>query len=214
MATVFASLHSKGGSGKSLVALCLAEALALDGSSVLVLDTDPQGTAKAYSRTGGEVMVVGTPSADKLEEEIERLGSGYDAIVIDGSARLQGSTGAIIRLSDLVLIPVQPSPADLWATANIVGLIQERREVVGHPVAGFVLNRVKASTNLANEVGEILEQFDLPVVCRLHDRVAFQESLISGETPMSYRPGGKAASEQETLLEATLDLLEASNGQA
>ena len=148
------------------MALSLADALHRDGSSVLILDTDPQGTASEWSQAqeGDGPMVVGAPSAEKLEQELDRLGASYDAVVIDGSAQLKGSTGSIIRVSDLVLIPIQPSPADIWATENIVSLIKERQEVVGEPAAGFVLNCVVAGTNVAEDVTDLLSEFDLPVL--------------------------------------------------
>jgi len=153
-------------------------------------------------------MVVGAPSAEKLEQELDRLGASYDAVVIDGSAQLKGSTGSIIRVSDLVLIPIQPSPADIWATENIVSLIKERQEVVGEPAAGFVLNCVVAGTNVAEDVTDLLNEFDLPVLGRFHRRVAFVEALVTGETPLTYKPTGKASQEIENLYEASLDALE------
>lgn len=211
MPIVISSIHSKGGVGKSTVALSLADALHQNGSSVLILDTDPQGTASEWSQAqeGEGPMVVGAPSADKLEQELDRLGASYDAVVIDGSAQLKGSTGSIIRISDLVLIPVQPSPADIWATENIVELIKDRQEVVGEPAAGFVLNCVVAGTNVAEDVIDLLDEFDLPIMGRFHRRVAFVEALVTGETPLTYKPGGKAAQEIENLHDASLDALEA-----
>ena len=211
MPIVISSIHSKGGVGKSTVALSMADALHQDGSSVLVLDTDPQGTASEWTQAqeGDGPMVVGAPSAEKLERELDRLGASYDAVVIDGSAQLKGSTGSIIRVSDLVLIPIQPSPADIWATENIVGLIKDRQEVVGEPAAGFVLNCVVSGTNVADDVTEILDEFDLPVLGRFHRRVAFVEALVTGETPLTYKPSGKAAKEINNLYSASLDALEA-----
>lgn len=211
MPIVISSIHSKGGVGKSTIALSMADALHQDNSSVLVLDTDPQGTASEWTQAQKNregPMVVGAPSAEKIEHELDQLGASYDAVVIDGSAQLKGSTGSIIRISDLVLIPIQPSPADIWATENIVELIRERQEVVGEPAAGFVLNCVVAGTNIADDVSEILGEFDLPVLGRFHRRVAFVEALVSGETPLTYRSRGKAAQEIEDLYNASLDALE------
>lgn len=207
MAVIISSVHGKGGVGKSNVALCIASALHEDGSSVLVLDTDPQGTASTWAQQGEGPLVVGAPSIERLEQEISRLGASYDAVVIDGSAQLKGSTGAIIRLSDLVLVPVQPSPADLWATSPIVELIRERQEVVGSPAAGFVLSRATPGTNLTADTAEVLEQMGLPVLATLHQRVDFAEALLSGESPLTYAPKGKAAAEVQALYDAALETL-------
>ena len=182
MPIVVSSIHSKGGVGKSTVALSLADALHQDGSSVLVLDTDPQGTASEWvqAQEGDGPMVAGAPSAEKLERELERLGASYDAVVIDGSAQLKGATGSIIRVSDLVLIPIQPSPADIWATENIVELIEDRQEVVGEPAAGFVLNCVVAGTSVAGGVKERLDEFGIPGLGRFHRRRGFRLALVAG----------------------------------
>lgn len=210
MSIVISSLHSKGGVGKTTVALSTADALFRDGHSVLVLDTDPQGTASSWSQAQelDGPMVVGAPSADKLEHELDRLSASYDAVIIDGSAQLKGSTGSIIRLSDLVLIPIQPSPADIWATQSLVELIKDRRAVVGTPAAGFVLNCVVAGTNVADDVTDVLDEMGLPVLARLHRRVSFVEALVTGETPLTYEPRGKAAKEIRALYDAALDALQ------
>lgn len=210
MPLVISSLHPKGGVGKSTVSLCIAECARVhDAQDVLILDTDPQGTSARWSQSADAgPLVVHTPNVEQLEAEIERLGASYELVVIDGSAQLKGATGAVIRLSDLVLLPVQPSPADVWATEPIVQLIHDRRKAVGSPAAGFVVNRATPNTNIADDVVDVLEAMNLPVLTTLHQRVAFVEALVSGETPVTYRPKGKAAQEQSQLYEAALDALE------
>lgn len=209
MPIVISSLHPKGGVGKSTTALCIAECARVhEQQDVLVLDTDPQGTSARWSQSAETgPLVVHTPNVEQLEAEIERLGSAYELVVVDGSAQLKGATGAVIRLSDLVLLPVQPSPADVWATEPIVQLIHDRREAVGSPAAGFVVNRATPNTNIADDVVDVLESMDLPVLATLHQRVAFVEALVTGETPLTYKPKGKAANEQNALYDAAIELL-------
>lgn len=207
MSLVLSFLHPKGGVGKSTVALCLAAALYENGESVRVLDTDPQGTALAHfqARDESPPLVESTPSAEEVEEAL--AGAEEDVVLIDGSARMKGATGRLVALSDMVLIPVQPSPADVWAARSMAELVKRRQKETGDPAAGFVLNRVTAGTRLGKETTEVLEDLGFPVVAKLHRRVAYAEALVTGETPTTYEPEGKAAGEISDLLEATLDAL-------
>jgi chromosome partitioning protein len=207
MPLVLSVQHPKGGVGKSLVALCLAEALHEDGESVRVLDTDPQGTAVAHygARDERPPHVVSTPSAEEVEAAVGE--AEEDVVVIDGSARMEGTTGTLVGLSDLVLIPCQPSPADLWAVRSMTELVRKQRDRTGDPAAGFVLNRVTAGTRLSKETITELEKLGLPVLATLHRRVAYAEALVTGQTPLTYEPEGKAAEEARTLVDAVLDVL-------
>lgn len=213
MPLVISTLHSKGGVGKSTIALFLARAMQQEGNEILVLDTDPQGTASSWAHSqeddSDQPLVLHTPSIQQLERELKRLGQAYDAVIIDGSAKLEGSTGALIRLSDAVLIPIQPSPADIWASSDIVELIVARQEATGgEPAAAFVINRAITGTNLADDVGAIVENMGIPVLpARLSQRVAFAESLIAGETPLEYNRSGKAAQEIVDLRDSVYELL-------
>jgi len=95
---------------------------------VLLVDADPQGSALAWSavRTADPLFaVVGMPKPT-LHRDLPGIAKDYEAVVIDGAPRVNELGRAAIMASDLVLIPVQPSPYDVWATADIVQLIQRR----------------------------------------------------------------------------------------
>lgn len=211
---IIAVLNSKGGSGKTTLTTNLARAVQKDGYKVLIVDTDPQGTARDWAAAGedsGQPPVIGVNNARTLQKDLRDIGASYDAVLIDGSAKLEGMTGACVRSADAILIPVQPSPADIWGTSDVVGLVQQRQEVTdGIPPAAFVVSRQISRTNLADEIQEALEDFRLPVLeGRTTQRVAFAEALISGETVLDVEPGGKAAQEIEAIKDNLYDLLNA-----
>ena len=114
---IFGFFNQKGGVGKSTLSICLAASLARTGARVLLIDADPQGSALdwAAARQGPPLFtVVGFPRPS-IHKEIGQIGQGYDHIVIDGPPRVTDLARSAIMASDVVVIPVQPSPYDIWA---------------------------------------------------------------------------------------------------
>lgn len=180
---VVATVHSKGGVGKSCIAINVARDLQLRGLDVAILDTDKQSTASNWQASGDiedlpAVYSVEEPSA--LEQNIKRLKGAFDVVVIDGGAHLQKMHAAIIKAADLVMIPVQPAPADIWPLKTIVDLIKTRQEVAGSPEAAFVVSRRKARTRLSKVMEDTLAPFELPVWEGTVDRVAYAEAIGNG----------------------------------
>lgn len=111
-------------------------------------------------------------------------------------------------MSDLVLIPVQPSPLDIWAAGALVEPVRVRLEIVGRPRAAFVVVRQVVGSALADGVREALEAQGLPVLsARLSQRVAYVEALAGGVTVLEHDPAGKAAAEVLALMDEALTLL-------
>lgn len=207
---VIGLVHSKGGTGKSTIAVNLARALQLRGAAVVVIDTDPQGTAQNWkaSNTRGDDLppVFGVTKAGALQQDVRRLSKAFDVAVIDGKAHLQAMDAAIIKTADLVLIPVQPSPADIWPTEAIVEMIQARRMVADKPAAAFVVSRRKPGTNLSAGVEDVLQRFGLPVWAGTHDRVAYAQAIGQGLGVVDMNDR-KAAAEIDTLTAHVIDTL-------
>lgn len=174
-------LNQKGGSGKSTIATNLARALQLRGYRVLLADCDPQGTARDWhlSSDGEAPNCVGT-DRPTLEQTLPSFADSYDICVVDGAPAASDLLVSAIKASDLVLIPVQPSPADVWAAEEIVEIIQARREALGRPEAAFIVSRAITGTRLAEELSEALSSFELPIIEGTHQRVAYASALGRG----------------------------------
>lgn len=202
------TVHSKGGCGKSTVAINIARALQLRSLDVAMLDTDKQSTAQNWRASGSEELlpVFGVEKPSNLESTAEGLADAFDVAVIDGGAHLQEMHAAIIKQSDLVLIPIQPSPGDIWPTETIVDLIKARQQVAGGPEAAFVINRRKQGTRLGKATEEALRQFDMPVWDGTADRVAYAEALGNGISVVE-SSNNKAAAEVEAITDNVIETL-------
>ena len=213
-ATVLAVLNPKGGSGKSTLATNLARALQLTGRNVLVVDADPQGPARDWRQTAGDdvdlppVFGVDRPT---LEKDIPKVASAFDVVVIDGAAKAAPMSVSAVKAADVVLIPVQPSAADLWAASDLVDIVTARRSVTeGSPRAAFVVSRQIPGTRLAAGIQEVLDGYGLPVLeARTSQRVAYAEALAAGLSVIDHEPDGKAADEIRAVLAEIEPLLTA-----
>jgi len=162
---VISFLQEKGGAGKTTLATNVAHGLKLRGFSVLLVDNDPQGSSRDWNEENqGQLLPVIGLDRETIAKDIKAIKEGFDFIIIDGAPQLTRLSAAAIRASDIVLIPVQPSPYDVWASSNLVELIKARKEINNEmPHAAFIISRAIKNSKLSKEVSDSIKEYGLPV---------------------------------------------------
>lgn len=209
---ITAILNQKGGVGKTTLATHLATEFAYRGERALIVDADPQGSALDWSQTRAQQRVprlagvIGL-ARETLHHEVPVIARNVDQVVIDGPPRVTALARSAILASDLVLVPVLPSPYDVWASAEVVSLITEARLFKASLRAAFVINRKVVGTVIGREVRAALAMHPLPVIdVDIAQRVIFAESVAGGRVVRESRPHCAAAREIAALAAAVLAL--------
>jgi chromosome partitioning protein len=200
---IYAFLNQKGGVGKTTLSLHVAAALARRGQRVLLIDADPQQSAMKWSavRAGAVSFAVIGMAKATLHKEIGSLGADYDAVVIDGPPRVTELARSILLAADVVVIPVQPSPLDVWAAAETVDLAKEARLFKEDLKVVIAINRKIVNTAIGRDVREALGGLEVPILAAdISQRVGFAESMAAGQTVFESDPGGIAAREVSSLV--------------
>src|SRR5690348_5073204 len=195
---IIAVVNQKGGAGKTTIALNLAAAFAAERQRVLLIDADPQQTAQdwaAIRQSPPPFQVVGLVKP-VLHRDLPKMAADYDQVVIDGAPRNYEVARSAIAAADLVLIPVQPSGADFWASRETVGLVKEMLTIKETQKSVFVVSRKIGRTVLGRDISEALAEFGIPILhAGTTQRVAYAEALTEGTTVIEQQPNGPAADE-------------------
>ncbi|WP_170381352.1 ParA family partition ATPase [Ruegeria atlantica] len=193
--------QQKGGAGKTTLVTNLATAYLAEGKSVVLLDTDPQGSLGKWldirEETVGEneKLQFSTSTAYGISRALRGVGGEADVILIDTPPKADSDVRWVLRESDLVLVPIAASQADVWATHDILDLADR----AGKPT-NIVLNRTRAGTRVGEHVAKsVSELVAKPLQSSLANRVVYAEALGRGLGAMEAKKTGSASEEVRAL---------------
>lgn len=215
---IIAVVNQKGGSGKTTISMQLAGALSRRNNRVLVVDADPQGTATRWAASAEDdhpfpAAVVGLSAANnKVHREARKFVDNYDFIIIDCPPAADSPVPqSALLIADLALVPIIPSPLDMWATVGIREVINTVSDLNEDLRARLVINQCQPNTTLAQEALEVLPEFGIEL-CEtyIRQRQVYRQSAVFGQTVHDFGSKATAAIEEiEALTDEALALVKA-----
>lgn len=200
---VIALVGNKGGAGKTTLSVNLAAGLARQGKSAM-LDADPQGSSLQWRAFADDDKAPDVFQAiEDLGTQTRELSSAYQYVIVDCPPSVHApQTNAVLQVCDLAIIPVQPSPMDLWATVHIERAISQARENNPALLAVLVINQLESRTTLSKIVREALAEIALPVaVTSIRRRAIYRTSILEGKSIFDVgKRGQDAANELDQLI--------------
>lgn len=197
---VIALVQQKGGAGKSTIAAHLATAFSKLGSDTLLIDTDPQQTLTNWFRLREQVennkkypLKLISTSGLRLDNEISK-NKNRDIIVIDTPANIETETKFAIRSANLIILPCQPSPNDLWASQTTLKIINKENKHIR-----IILNRCSSHSKLLKQIDSSLPENIIKN--SLGNRVAFANSMARGLTVLETEPNSVSNQEISVIIE-------------
>jgi len=206
MSKVITIAQQKGGAGKTTVAAHIAVALSQKGNRVAVIDIDPQGSLTHWHKIreerfgeGYTGLTFSSVSGWRVGSEVSRLRRLCDYVIIDSPPHTETEARTAIRSADLIVIPVQPSPTDLWASKATLELAKHEKVPVR-----VVLNRVSAHSKIAEKIASELTEL---AENTLGNRVLFAAALMEGRCATEVDPSSVAAKEIKALVNEIVKLI-------
>jgi chromosome partitioning protein len=196
---IIAIASQKGGSGKTTLAGHLAvQAEKAGAGPVALIDTDPQGSlSEWWNARAAETPSFARTTSETLKEDIERLRAlGIKLVVIDTPPAIEATIADVIGLSDLVVIPVRPSPHDLRAVGATVDIVEK----LGKSLV-FVVNGAAPRARITNEAVMALSQHGTLAPVILYQRTGFAASMIDGRTVAEIKGEARSAEDIAVLWE-------------
>jgi chromosome partitioning protein len=207
MATI-ALVGNKGGAGKTTLSVNLASGLNRRDTTI-VLDADPQRSVLQWRAMSEDPGVEVVDAVDELPEAVAVHRDNCVHMVIDCPPSVEApQTLTALRLVDVALIPVQPSPLDIWATVHIEREVEAAREQNPGLRAMLVINQLEPRTRLSRMMRQALAELSIPAAqTAVRRRMAFRMSVLEGRSVFDFGSrGSDAGAEIQQLIEEVMAL--------
>ncbi len=205
---VIAVINQKGGTGKTTLALNLAAGLARRAATAIA-DADPQRSISQWVAMGGneDALPRVTQVGDSAAAAIFHLKKNHRYVVVDCPPAVQGAAiEEIMASADRVLIPVLPSPLDLWASVEMAALVNAAQKKNGALQAWLVLNQVETRNALSRVMQQAVAEFDVPLLqASIQRRAAYRSAAVEGVSVYALGSRGlQAVADIEAIIEEVL----------
>jgi chromosome partitioning protein len=203
---VISLVNQKGGVGKTTIAINLSSAISKKERNTLLIDADPQGSVLQWqSTTENQSFSVIHHPRPLSDATVKSLSKGFDHVVIDGPPAIGNLISSILGVSDLAVVPIGPSPLDLWSSKETLCLIKTARKGNRKLKAKLLICRRIARTRVGREAREAVQTYGMDVFeTEIYQRVAYIEAMVSGLSVIEYTPHSEAAAEITSLCEEIL----------
>ncbi|GAB4164402.1 MAG: ParA family partition ATPase [Rickettsiaceae bacterium] len=206
MLKVITVAQQKGGAGKTTIAAHLAVSLSQTGKRVSIIDIDPQGSLTNWHSLREKRFGLGYTGLNfassagwRVESAINNLRNDFDYVIIDAPPHTETESKSAIRASNLIVVPMQPSPTDLWATGATIEFAQSE-----NIPAKILLNRFNPQSKITKEI--LAKVKGDRFKCSLGNRVAFSSCFLNGMTVTESAPSSQAATEIKDFTQEVLKI--------
>ena len=206
---IISLVNQKGGVGKSTTAINLAASLTRKNCKLVFIDTDPQGSAvRWHAIENNQAFEIKHHPRPINHQDLNELAWDYDHVVIDAPPANGDITQSILAVTDLAIIPLSPSPVDMWSCDKTLDMINEQKGHNAGLKSKLLVCRKIPGTKLGRDARESMGVFDTEIFdTELCQRVAYIEAMNAGVSVMQYAPGSKAAREVDNLSQEIIEQL-------